>query len=489
MTRLTRRDVLKATAAASTLFPLFTVAGTRASGQVVGANDRLRVGVVGVGGRGGGSHVPEFLAIPNVEIAYLVDPDTRLFAGPSKRIQDRSAMEPKCVQDVRVALDDKNLDAVSVATTNHWHSLTTIWACQAGKHVYVEKPISHNVFEGRKCVEAAQRYQRVVQHGTQQRSDPNRARQMAAIRAGKYGKLLVSKGYCCKPRWSIGFKPWTQPPTELDFDLWLGPAQLQPFHGNLHPYNWHWFWDFGNGDTGNQGVHEMDVARWAIADATLPTRIWSVGGRFVPEGRDQGQTPNMQLSVYEFGDVLLVFETRGLVAQPGAPPFKVGNEFFTTDGVIRFDTWEEEGKSRSDFRFHPQGGGAPERLTGGEAEVTPGGAFGSFVTTIRSGDLAKNNCDAEVGHYSAALCHLGNIAYRLGQPLQGQHLPPLLGDHPQVAESLAALDENLRQVKIDLADYSVLEFDPATEKFVNDEQANSLLSRWYRPPFVVPETV
>jgi predicted dehydrogenase len=488
MTRLTRRDVLKATAAASTIFPLFTVAGTRASGQVLGANEKVRVGVAGINGRGR-SHVDEFLQLPNVEVAYLIDPDSRLFRGVSQRIVDRSSVEPKCVQDIRVALEDKNLDVVSVATCNHWHALITIWACQAGKHVYVEKPISHNLFEGRKCVEAARRYNRIVQHGTQQRSDGNRARQMAAIRSGKYGKLLVSKGYCCKPRWSIGFKPWTQAPADFAFDLWLGPAPVQPYHENLHPYNWHWFWDFGNGDTGNQGVHEMDVARWAIPDATLPTKVWSLGGRFVPEGRDQGQTPNMQLSVYEFGETLLVFETRGLVDKPGAPPFKVGNEFHTTEGVIRYDTWEVNGKQVTDFRFHSKSGGDPELLTGGDAEVTPGGPFGAFITAVCSGDPAKNNCDAEVAHYSAALCHLGNIAYRLGQPLPFQHKPKLVGDNPQVIESLGAISENLRAAKIQLEEYNVLQFDPVTEKFVNDEQANTLLTRWYRAPFVVPETV
>ncbi|NLX54234.1 MAG: Gfo/Idh/MocA family oxidoreductase [Planctomycetaceae bacterium] len=488
MTRLTRRDVLKATAAASTIFPLFTVAGTRASGQVVGANNRVRIGVAGIHGRGI-SHIDEYVRIPDVEVACLIDPDTRLFRGTSRRIAERANTEPKCVQDIRVALEDKSLDAISVATCNHWHALMTVWACQAGKHVYVEKPISHNVFEGRQCVEAARRYQRIVQHGTQQRSDPNRARQMAAIRSGKYGKLLVSKGYCCKPRWSIGFKPWAQPPADFDFDLWLGPAPLQPFHENLHPYNWHWFWDFGNGDTGNQGVHEMDVARWAIPNATLPTKVWSVGGRYMPEGRDQGETPNMQLSVYEFGETLLVFETRGLVDKPGAPPFKVANEFYTTEGVIRYDTWEVDGKSTTDFRFHPQDGSEPQLLTGGEAEVTPGGAFGSFVAAVRSGDPAQNNCDAEVGHYSAALCHLGNIACRLSQPLQFQQPPVPLAAQAQVAESLGIIDDNLRSAKIELANYNVLEFDPATEKFVSDQQANSLLTRWYRAPFVVPETV
>ena len=389
----------------------------------------------------------------------------------------------------RKALEDKSLDAVSVATCNHWHSLITIWACQAGKHVYVEKPISHNVFEGRKCVEAAQRYNRIVQHGTQQRSDAQpraadgrdplgQVRQAAGVQ-----RLLLQTPLVDRLQTVDASRPRISTST-------CGSVRhrCSRITTNLHPYNWHWFWDFGNGDTGNQGVHEMDVARWAIPNATLPTKVWSLGGRFVPEGRDQGQTPNMQLSVYEFGETLLVFETRGLVDKPGAPPFKVGNEFYTTDGVIRVDTWEVDGKSVTDFRFHPKSGGEPERLTGGEAEVTPGGPFGAFVEAVRSGDPAKNNCDAEVAHYSAALCHLGNIAYRLSQPLQFQHYPQLVNNQPQIAESLAGARRKPQEREDPTGGVQHLAVRSGTEKFVNDEQANSLLTRWYRAPFVVPET-
>ncbi len=487
MTRFTRRNFLKSAAASSAAFSLFTISGTKASGRVLGANDTLRIGVAGINGRGV-SHIDGFSDVKNVQVACLIDPDSRLFKSRSKHTAERCGTEPKCVQDVRQALDDKTLDAVSVATCNHWHSLITVWACQAGKHVYVEKPISHNLFEGRKCVEAAQKYKRIVQHGTQQRSDPNRARQIAAIQSGKYGKLLVSKGYCCKPRWSIGFKPEVPPPTGFNFDIWTGPAPQQPFHGNLHPYNWHWFWDFGCGDIGNQGVHEIDVARWAIQGATLPTKVFSIGGRYVPEGKDQGQTPNMQLAVYEFGDTLIVFETRGLVAKDGAPPFKVANEFYTTEGVIR------------DYKFYPKGGGDPEPLTGGEAEVTPGGCFGAFIATVRSGDNSMNNCDAEVAHYSAALCHLGNISYRLGQPVPFQVRPSLMGDDAVLSDqteaktAFDAIRDNLQQVdiKLDGNTYQlgrVLHIDPDAEKFIGDDQANQLLTRPYREPFVVPEQV
>ena len=482
MSQINRRKFLQTTAAASVVFPLFTIAGTKASGKVIGANDTIRVGVAGIKGRGG-SHIDELAGRDKVQVTYLIDPDSSLFESRSKKVKEKGSNDPKCVQDIREALDDKNLDAVTVATCNHWHSLITVWACQAGKDVYVEKPISHNVFEGRKCVEAAKKYGCVVQHGTQRRSDAGMAKQIAALQSGKYGKLLVSKGYCCKPRWSIGSKPTGMPPSHLDFNLWLGPAPDQPYHGNLVHYNWHWFWDTGNGDTGNQGVHEMDVARWGIKGATLPTKVWSLGGRFVPGETDQGQTPNMQLAVYEFGDVLLVFETRGLVGKHDKFPQVVTNEFYTSEGVIK------------NGKFHPKSGGAAESLQGGDdARVTPGGAFGSFIAAVRSRRPEDCNCDAEVAHYSSALCHLGNISYRLGEPAPFSKQSQSLGDNQQVVESFTALKDNLQAVNISLdnATYQLgrtLTLDPKTEKFVGDAAANELLTRPYRKPFVVPDTV
>ena len=236
----------------------------------MGANDRIRVAVVGINGRGQ-AHMAAYCDMKDgVEIAYLVDTDSRLFGPRGKLVQDRTGRLPKCVQDLRKALDDKDLDAISIATPNHWHSLQAIWAVQAGKDVYVEKPCSHNVFEGRKLVEAARKYNRIVQMGSQSRSDPYWINQVAAVRSGKYGKLLISYGYASKPRPSIGFKEPKEPPKELDFDLWLGPARQQPYHENIVHYNWHWFWDFGNGEIGNQGVHQMDIARWAMPEGAVP---------------------------------------------------------------------------------------------------------------------------------------------------------------------------------------------------------------------------
>jgi len=489
MNRVSRRTVLRA-AAASSVFPLFTISGTKASGRVIGANDTVRVGVTGINGRGG-SHISAFTDMENVQLTHLIDVDSSLFDSRSKSVEGRIGSRPTCVQDVRQALDDKSLDAISIATCNHWHSLITIWACQAGKDVYVEKPISHNIFEGRKCVEAAKKYNRVVQHGTQSRSESKWAREIAAVHSGKYGKLLVSKGSASKGgsgRTSIGFKAQEAPPSTLDFNLWLGPAQEQPFHKNIVHYNWHWFWDFGNGEIGNQGVHQMDIARWGIKDATLPTKVYSVGGRLLPDGPDQAQTPNMQLGVMEFGETLLVFEVRGLVGDKKRPewPNDVSNAFYTTEGVIK------------DGRFHPKGGGPAQQLEvpEGQGRVAPGGAFGSFIAAVRSRKPEDLNCDAEVAHYSAALCHLPNISYRLGQQGTYDKARGSIGNNTEVVAVLERIRDNCKAVgvPVDKTVYMVgptLTFDPKTERFTGDlaDEANKYVSRDYRKPFVVPETV
>ncbi len=489
MSKQTRRSFLKTTAVAG-LGATFAIGGTKASGRVLGANDKIRVAVAGIHGQGR-NHIKRYGELEGVEVAALVDCDSRLFASRTKKVEEESGNTPKCYQDIRKVLDDPNIDVVSIATPNHWHALLTIWACQAGKHVYVEKPCSHNLFEGRKAVEAAGRYKRLVQHGTQRRSSQKIADQVAAVRSGKYGKLLVAKGYCCKPRWTIGFKPLKKPPKGLDFNLWLGPAPKQPYHENLVHYNWHWFWDTGDGDMGNQGVHEMDVARWGIKGATLPKRAWSLGGRWVNERdyRDQGQTPNMIMSVFDYGDVLLVFETRGLVEKKAsfskrALPRKVGNEFYTTEGRI----------DRNTNKFYPKGGGPPEKIRFEGPRLTRGGAFGSFIKTLRSGDFSKCNSNILEGHYSSALCHLGNISYRLGQTAPLGQKPEHLGNNPHVLDSFEMIRENLEAAGFKLDRITcrigpVLEFDPQSEKFVDNEAANAMLTRNYRRPFVVPNEV
>ncbi|MCA9101092.1 MAG: Gfo/Idh/MocA family oxidoreductase, partial [Planctomycetales bacterium] len=288
MSRTTRRQFLQTSSAVGASMLLL---GTRASGAIAGANDRVRIAVAGLHGRGG-SHIDGWLGQDNVEIVYLIDPDRDVLEKRLAEVSERTGNSNcKGVADYREALDDKNVDAISVAAPNHWHTLMTINGAQAGKHVYVEKPMSHDIAEGRAAVEAQQKYGVVVQHGTQRRSDAQIAGLHEAIQAGQFGPLKISYGYCCKPRASIGFKEVSAPPSNLDWNLWRGPAVVDDYHDNLVHYNWHWFWKTGNGDMNNQGTHQLDVARWALdVDQTHPVRVMALGGRF--QWNDQGETPN-----------------------------------------------------------------------------------------------------------------------------------------------------------------------------------------------------
>lgn len=497
MSRASRRDFLRTAAAGAAL----TLTGSSAlaqrrkkavaakpSAKILGANDRIHVAVAGIKGRGG-NHISEFAAMDGVQVSCLVDPDSRLFASRIKDVERLGGNTPHCVQDIRRALDQKQIDVVSIATCNHWHSLMTVWACQAGKDVYVEKPCSHNVFEGRMCVEFARHFKRIVQHGTQSRSDQRWARSVAAARSGKYGKLLVTKAWASKVRWTIGFKPVKEPPKELDFDLWLGPAPLQPYHENLVHYNWHWFWDTGNGEIGNQGVHQMDIARWSLGPLTRPFTVISMGGRWVdePDFKDQGQTPNEQLAVMDFGGTLLVFEVRGLNGKkgPGGKQFNqhVDNEFYLEEGTIRGG------------RFYPKGGKDSEPLVSVEIDTRPGDHFKNFIDAVRSRRQEDLNADILEGHLSSALCHLANISYRLGQEVPFGQGYDALGSSEHVQASIKAIEEQLEgALGMDLtkSKYQLgakLTFDPKTEKFIDNAEANKLLTRDYRRPFVVPDKV
>jgi len=494
MKRITRRNFMKSSLAAG-------VGLTLASpfSRVRGANEDIRVAVVGIKGRGG-SHIKAFHGMSGVRVVALCDVDSNVLEDRAKPFKDSNEKVDTYV-DIRRLLDDKNIDAISIATTNHWHSLATIWACQAGKDVYVEKPCSHNVFEGRKCVEAARKYKRIVQHGTQSRSKESWAKQIAAVKSGKYGKLLVSKGYASKSgrgRWSIGFKPMQEPPEHLDFNIWLGPAPLQPYHENIVHYNWHWFWDFGCGEIGNQGVHQMDIARWAIKGATLPKSVISMGGRWVesteghPPFTDQAQTPNCQLTVMDFGGTLLVFEVVGLVDRAGVDgkkyPKKVGNEFYLEQGVIKEDENDK-------VKFYPNGKDKAEPLADVDYHIYPGDNYENFINCVRSRKRQQLNAEILDGHLSSALCHLGNISYRLGEQVPGTTRPDVLDRHEEVNESWKTITQTVKgTLGLDLSKSTyqlgpMLKFDPKAEKFVGNPAADMLLTRPYRKPFVVPKKV
>ncbi len=477
MSEMNRRSFLRKTLAAAATV---TIAGTKSTGRVLGANDTIRLGVAGLHGRGG-SHVGGFAGMKGVQVTYLIDPDTRTFASRTKQVQARGGNTPQTVQDVRKALEDRNLDAISIATPNHWHALMTIWGCQAGKHVYVEKPCSHNVREGRIAVDMARKHNVIVQHGTQSRSSA-KANIIDVIRSGKLGKLLVARGLCYKGRGSIGQRPNTDAPQEVDFNVWLGPARQQPFHANLVHYNWHWFWDFGNGDIGNQGVHEMDIARWGIAGATLPRSVISLGGRF--GYTDQGETPNTQIAIMDFGQTQLIFEVRGLKTAPFHGQ-GVGNTFHLEEGTIAGN------------QFFPRGSDKPAPLPQVEpSRRGPGGSdhFANFIAAVRSRRTADLNADILDGHYSSALCHLANISYRLGENAPFNPRTRAVGDNKEASETLARMEEHLtgHNLKLDTLTCRVgrkLEIDLQGEAILRDAEANRLLTRDYRQPFVVPDRV
>ena len=489
MKRFTRRSFMKSSLTAGA-----ALAMAKPFSRVRGANDAVRVAVVGIHGRGG-SHIQAFDDMSGVRMAALCDVDRQVLERRAKPFKDKNQPVDTYV-DVRQLLEDKSIDAISIATTNHTHSLITIWGCQAGKDVYVEKPCSHNVFEGRKCVEAARKYKRIVQHGTQSRGSRSWAKQVAAIASGKYGKLLVSKAWASKNgsgRWSIGFKPVIAPPENLDFDLWLGPALEQPYHENIVHYNWHWFWDFGSGEIGNQGVHQMDIARWAIPNGVLPQSVISMGGRWVnsTEGyapyTDQAQTPNCQLTIMDFGGPLLVFEVIGLVDRAGLDgkkyPPKVTNEFYLEEGVIKGG------------RFYPRGSNQGEPLVDVDVEMGPGDIFENFIHGVRTRKVSELHAGITEAHPSAACCHLGNISYRLGRQVSGRIRPDVLDRHEEVAKSWETIAQTVKGTlgrDLSKSTYQLgpmLKFDPKAEKFTNSPQANLLLTRPYRGPFVVPEQV
>lgn len=477
MSRVTRRNFLQTSSAAAGAS--FFIGGTKATGKVLGANDRVRIAVAGLNGRGG-SHISGWLGQENVEIACLVDPDKSVLARKLSGVQDRTKGKytTKGLRDVRDAIDDKSVDAISVATPNHWHSLITIWGAQAGKHVYVEKPMSHDCVEGRVVVEAQKKYGVVIQHGTQSRSSGGIAGLHEAIKAGKWGKLKIAYGYCCKPRGSIGRKSVSSPPSQLDWNLWRGPAQLDDFHGNFVHYNWHWFWKTGNGDMNNQGTHQLDIARWALDDdQTHPIRVMGMGGRF--QWKDQGETPNTMFAVAEYPNGQYVYFNVRNVNYKGYQR-QVENEYYFEDGgkIIR-------------GKYYAKGSSQGESVNVPSGKVTPGGNWGSFIAAIRAGDPSMANGTAQEAHYASVLGHLMNNSYRIGKQVP---FDSKAGDFSGDAqEHFEKLHEIMSEgVGVSGEKYTVgpwLTYDPATESHTGDlaSEANALLKDANRPGFQVPD--
>lgn len=407
-----------------------------AARKALAANDKVRVAVLGVNGRGK-SHIQGIMSQPDAEVAVLCDPDLKVAEERASQFQKTYGKKVEIEQDLRKVLDRRDVDAVTVATPNHWHSLAAIWACQAGKDVYVEKPGSHNVFEGRKMVEAAKKYNRIVQHGVQLRSSEALREAVALLRKGVIGDVYMARGLVFRWRPSIGKKGNETAPSYLNYDLWTGPAEMEPFSRRIVHYNWHWTWNYGNGDVGNQGIHETDLCMWGLGVDTLPSKITSMGGKFLFD--DDKQTPEVQTSVYLYPaqKKMIQFEVRHWCTnlEDGAG---VGNIFYGRDGymvVKGYDTFETYlGQKREK---------GPSGKAGGDH-------YANWIKAIRSRKTTDQNGPVETAHLSSGLAHLGNIAFRLERQLV---------------------------------------FDPAAEMFVGDSEADAMLRRNYRKPYVVPEKV
>ncbi|MFA7693195.1 MAG: Gfo/Idh/MocA family oxidoreductase [Candidatus Hydrogenedentes bacterium] len=480
MSLLSRREFIHSTTAFAGASLLLW--GCKASARVIGANDRLRVAVAGLNGRGQ-THIGAWLDQDNVEIAYLIDPDERVLSRALKALEKKAGdkHKPQGVTDVRKALEDPTVDALSIATPNHWHSLMTIWAAQAGKHVYVEKPMSHDVAEGRVVVEAQKKYGVVIQHGTQSRSNPKIAGLHDAIHAGKFGKLKIAYGYACKTRNSIGFKEISDPPSHLDWNLWRGPAQVEAYHGNYVHYNWHWFWNTGNGELNNQGTHQLDMARWSIApDQTHPVRAMALGGRF--QWDDQGETPNTMFGIAQYPNEQYVFFNVRNVNYDGYEN-QVENEYYFEDGgkIIR-------------NKYYAKGSDEGEEINLPDGNVTPGGNWGAFVAACRAGDPNMANGNAPNSHYSCVLGHLINNSYRLGVKAPFNLKSGQFGDIPEAYEHFEKIHDIMHKgvgLPEDGNEYVVgpwLTFDPETELHVGEHaaEANALLKDSNRPGFEIP---
>ncbi len=421
-------------------------------GSVRGANEQINLASIGIHGRGG-SLMKNFAGMKGVKIHTICDIDENLWGRAVKSVKDKGH-NPKTEYDLRKVFDDKDVDAVVIATPNHWHALATIWACQAGKNVYCEKPASHNIFEGRKMVEAARKYKRLVQIGFQNRSRPNTNAAIKFIHDGKLGKIYMARGLCFKPRDSFGKAADSPIPKGVHWDIFRGPAPYRPFNKLRFLYNWHWFWDTGNGDTGNQGPHQFDIARWALNKKEHPVRVKSHGGYFKFQNVCAQETPNTQTALFEYADgTLLEFGTRGLYTNPESDQ-RIGDIILGTEGWMEIDAggnWKtyfgRSNKPGPDSKNIKTKDYDPSNLT------NPGGDshhLENFIAAIRAQKQDMLNCDIEVGFMSTCLPHLANISYRLGREVI---------------------------------------FDGGKEKFVGDTEADRMLTRNYRKPYVVPEDV
>jgi len=504
MTNRTRRQFLEdsmfaAAAVAASASPILT---SSAGAQSSSPNERLRCAVIGCKGRGGG-HISAYAARKDCEVAYIVDVDEKVGQDCCKSVQNKTGRRPKWAKDMRTVFDDKSIDFISTATPNHWHALCGVWAMQAGKDAYLEKPISHDIPEGTALVAAAKKYRRMCQVGTQCRSNPALLDAMQFIAEGGIGEVNFSRGLCYKRRKSINALGNYQIPKEVDFNLWSGPAPYtspkltrQRFH-----YDWHWQRLYGNGDSGNQGPHQTDIARWGLGINRHPNSVIAYGGRLGyqaerndPNYVDAGDTANTEIAIYDYGNKCMVFETRGLSVDRSADMEinsmfdslkgnKIGVIFYGTEGYLVQRSYTYCAA------FDLQGRLFKEFKGGGDH-------YGNFIDAVRSRKSEDLSSDAYQGHLSAALAHLANISYYLGEDnkVSVKQAKAILEKVESRDNNVLTLDRTVRHLEdsgVDLKKYPIsmgplLQFDPLKEVFTNSAAAHRMTHREYRKPFVCP---
>jgi predicted dehydrogenase len=472
---ITRRQFVKRSAATAVAAGMPMVV----SSQVCGANEEIRVGIVGLGGRGKGAHVPGFQNQKRVKVVAIADVDQQRMGSAADMIQSNYGHKVEQFTDMREMFEREDIDVIGNATQNYWHGLSTIWACQAGKHVYVEKPLSHYIAEGRQMVAAARKYDRLVQCGTQHRSEAKFSKAIEWIRAGHLGKIKYVTAFANKPRGSCGKRETPLPiPDYVDYEQWCGPAKKVPLYRNQLQYDCSFDWNTGDGESCNQGVHEVDVARWCLGETMLPQRVMSIGGRFAFD--DACDVPNTQIIYYDFPSAPLLYEVHNLrdaVGSTTAPNFRgesVGVIVNCEGGSVslyRGVAWDNDGQQVQTF----DGGGDH---------------FANFIDAVRSGQRQDLNADVEVGHVSTAICHAGNISYRVGHIATAAEQQAAVGDNPLWNEMYDRFADHLKANEIDINTATLgpwLEIDPQHERFHNHDEANRIVQGFYREPYGMPE--
>lgn len=502
-TRISRRNFMKTSAVAGLGLSSSYLTAANWS-RVAGANDRIQVGVVGCRNHGSWAHLEDsYLNFPNVEVIAICDPDRTSIDRGLKIMLDKGARPAKDYKDIRKMLDNKDIDAISVATPNHWHALATVWGCQAGKDVCVEKPVSHNIWEGRKMVEAAEKYGRIVQADHDMRSNTKIAAAVNYIQSGALGKIEYCHSWVYKRRESIGKAGQAGGviPLTADYDLYCGPAPMGPLRRiNLH-YDWHWQWEFGCGEIGNNGPHHLDLCRWVLGHNDLPGRVITFGGRYGYE--DDGETPNTSITLFDYKTAPILFEVRGL-SRSKADPNMDSFQTTTKKGVKLFYEWDSKNPNTSNIivcehGFVDLGKQIAYDNDGKMIKTFEGENVNSvlnFIKAVRSRKQEDIKTPILQGHLSASLCHMGNISYRVGKQASFEELNDLFRKDYEIKDAVERVNMHLGANGIDFKKMPVilgpwLTMDSRTERFTGDysEQANQLISREYREPFAIRDKV